>query len=211
MVRCDSIFKFEFRSSGNQRPNQLSPRGSHSASAPVSPCRTPRDGDCFDHLSSKDTTNVDPMSAAAMGLDHFKSKTTYGFEHLKEKPHTRRKESLFHSGGGEILINTPSGSGVNRSMSLKAPSVEERGSDVTPHDRGFDSPQFSHVRRKSSKRRNVTSVIAPLGVVTPDQHGADSTPSSAIPGRLLLTPSDSSSSDIYDRLSPVSPRGRYFR
>ncbi len=74
--------------------------GQHSSSAPVSPCRGRDDfaGD-WHHFPpgglggssnarahiTMDTTNVDPMSVAAMSLEHFKSTTTttYGFEHLK--------------------------------------------------------------------------------------------------------------------------------
>ena len=205
-------FSPKHRSSSNQRPNHLAPRSSRSSSAPVSPCRTPRDGDYFDHFSIKDATNVDPMSAAAMGLDHFKSRTNYGFEYMKEKPHTRRKESLFHS-GGEIHLST-SLSSATRSNSLKAPSVNDRRGSDSPLQDGSESPVFVPLRRKSSKRRNVPSVIAPLGVVTPDQHGADSSSSSGIPGRLLLTPSTPSDScpssllalspmNDLDRLSPV--------
>ena len=185
----------------------------------MSPCRTPRDGDYFDHFPIKDATNVDPMSAAAMGLDHFKSRTNYGFEYMKEKPHTRRKESLFQS-GGEIHLSTSSSS-ATRSNSLKAPSVNDRRGSDSPLQDGSESPIFVHLRRKSSKRRNVPSVIAPLGVVTPDQHGADSTSSSGIQGRLLLTPSTPSDScpssllalspmNDLDRLSPVSPSRRYY-
>ena len=75
-----------------------------------------------------------------------------------------------------------------RSNSLKAPSVNDRRGSDSPLQDGSESPVFVPLRRKSSKRRNVPSVIAPLGVVTPDQHGADSVSSSGIPGRLLLTP-----------------------
>lgn len=42
-------------------------------------------------------TNADPFSSAAMGLTHFKTKTSFGFDTLTERPHTHRKESLFHS------------------------------------------------------------------------------------------------------------------
>ncbi|XP_069555061.1 C2 calcium-dependent domain-containing protein 4C [Brachyistius frenatus] len=42
-------------------------------------------------------TNADPQSQTAMSLPYVpKTQTSYGFATLKESPHTRRKESLFH-------------------------------------------------------------------------------------------------------------------
>ncbi|XP_053287183.1 C2 calcium-dependent domain-containing protein 4C [Pleuronectes platessa] len=42
-------------------------------------------------------TNADPQSQTAMSLPYVpKTHTSYGFATLKESPHTRRKESLFH-------------------------------------------------------------------------------------------------------------------
>ncbi|KAL7842354.1 hypothetical protein SRHO_G00240430 [Serrasalmus rhombeus] len=44
------------------------------------------------------TTNADPQSQTAMSLPYVpKAQTSYGFATLMESPHTRRKESLFHS------------------------------------------------------------------------------------------------------------------
>ncbi|XP_077463513.1 C2 calcium-dependent domain-containing protein 4C [Stigmatopora argus] len=43
-------------------------------------------------------TNADPQSQTAMSLPYVpKTQTSYGFTTLKESPHTRRKESLFHA------------------------------------------------------------------------------------------------------------------
>lgn len=55
-----------------------------------------------DELASPDTgdltTNADPQSQTAMSLPYVpKAQTSYGFTTLMESPHTRRKESLFHS------------------------------------------------------------------------------------------------------------------
>lgn len=48
--------------------------------------------------SDEDGTNADPQSQAALSLPHLpKAHTSYGFCTLLESPHTRRKESLFHS------------------------------------------------------------------------------------------------------------------
>lgn len=48
-------------------------------------------------------TNADPLSMAAMSLPHFRTKTSYGFMTLTQSPHTRRKESLFHTGSENLL------------------------------------------------------------------------------------------------------------
>ncbi|RXM91468.1 C2 calcium-dependent domain-containing protein 4C [Acipenser ruthenus] len=43
-------------------------------------------------------TNADPQAQTAMSLPYIpKTQTSYGFATLMESPHTRRKESLFHS------------------------------------------------------------------------------------------------------------------
>lgn len=48
----------------------------------------------------EESTNSDPRSQAALSLPHFpKAQTSYGFCTLLESPHTRRKESIFHSEG----------------------------------------------------------------------------------------------------------------
>ncbi|KAJ6664307.1 hypothetical protein lerEdw1_008526 [Lerista edwardsae] len=46
----------------------------------------------------EESTNSDPQSQAALSLPHFpKAQTSYGFCTLLESPHTRRKESIYHS------------------------------------------------------------------------------------------------------------------
>ncbi|KAM8727193.1 C2 calcium-dependent domain-containing protein 4C-like [Acanthopagrus schlegelii] len=51
-----------------------------------------------DRVSSDVNTNADPQSQTAMSLPYVpKAQTSYGFSTLVESPHTRRKESLFHS------------------------------------------------------------------------------------------------------------------
>uniref|UniRef100_A0A3P9IG90 C2 calcium dependent domain containing 4A n=1 Tax=Oryzias latipes TaxID=8090 RepID=A0A3P9IG90_ORYLA len=52
----------------------------------------------YDGCSDEETTNADPQSQAALSLPHLaKAQTSYGFCTLLESPHTRRKESIFHS------------------------------------------------------------------------------------------------------------------
>nr|XP_057923566.1 C2 calcium-dependent domain-containing protein 4C-like [Doryrhamphus excisus] len=51
-------------------------------------------------------TNADPQSQTAMSLPYVpKAQTSYGFSTLMESPHTRRKESLFHSNPGSPLTS----------------------------------------------------------------------------------------------------------
>ncbi|KAJ3593850.1 hypothetical protein NHX12_006184 [Muraenolepis orangiensis] len=55
-------------------------------------------------FSDEESTNADPRSQAALSLPHLaKAQTCYGFCTLLESPHTRRKESLFHSDGLQLL------------------------------------------------------------------------------------------------------------
>uniref|UniRef100_A0A3P8YPZ2 C2 domain-containing protein n=1 Tax=Esox lucius TaxID=8010 RepID=A0A3P8YPZ2_ESOLU len=57
------------------------------------------------HNCSDETTNADPNSQAALSLHHIaKAHTCYGFCTLLESPHTRRKESLFHTDPGSCGI-----------------------------------------------------------------------------------------------------------
>lgn len=51
-------------------------------------------------------TNSDPLSLAAMSLPHFRAKTSFGFTTLSQSPHTRRKESLFHTGSEGLLTHS---------------------------------------------------------------------------------------------------------
>ncbi|XP_013912511.1 PREDICTED: C2 calcium-dependent domain-containing protein 4C-like [Thamnophis sirtalis] len=56
--------------------------------------------------SEQGGTNSDPQSQAALSLPHVpRTQTSYGFCVLLESPHTRRKESIFHSeeGSGSSL------------------------------------------------------------------------------------------------------------
>lgn len=61
-----------------------------------------------DGCSDEETTNADPQSQAALSLPHLaKAQTCYGFCTLLESPHTRRKESLFHSDPGSSPLLLP--------------------------------------------------------------------------------------------------------
>ncbi|XP_074650470.1 uncharacterized protein LOC141905498 [Tubulanus polymorphus] len=146
----------------------------HPRSAPVSPSHSPtlKFGDeqsvSTDDVSF-DNTNADPQSLAAMGLAHFKTKTPFGFDTLKQAPHTRRKESLFH-------YLEPSETGVHNSVStlqvgrrnfsscdtvrigLSIPSYPEQA------EIEMDRPILQRV--PSSRRRNIQSLVSPLAMLT---------------------------------------------
>ena len=86
-----------------------------------------------------------------MSLPHLKTMTNFGFETLRESPNTRRKESLFH----DIRAEAPHR--VNQSRKC-------RSCDGSPLPYPDD---VTVERRPSYKRRNVPSVVAPLGVLLP--------------------------------------------
>ncbi len=169
-----------FHGNPSEKGSNIACQSSHSKSCktcPTSPCRSPNMNGLDKH------TNVDPMSVAAMTLDHFKAQTTYGFETLREMPHTRRKESLYFIQDG-IDAKGHDDSNLSRSKSVKTrirtPSPKHH-KHPSPHSAsGGNSPtdcmEPPHLfvpiqKRKSSKRRNVHSMVAPLGVVLPDQCG----------------------------------------
>ncbi|XP_067871213.1 C2 calcium-dependent domain-containing protein 4A [Heterodontus francisci] len=55
-----------------------------------------------------ESTDWDPKSRAALSLPHLaRARTPYGFCRLLESPHTRRKESLFHSRPDPIGVPFP--------------------------------------------------------------------------------------------------------
>ncbi|KAK1887329.1 C2 calcium-dependent domain containing protein 4C [Dissostichus eleginoides] len=62
----------------------------------------------YEGCSDEETTNADPQSQAALSLPHMaRAQTCYGFCTLLESPHTRRKESLFHSDPGSSPLLLP--------------------------------------------------------------------------------------------------------
>uniref|UniRef100_A0A8C6TD07 C2 calcium dependent domain containing 4C n=1 Tax=Neogobius melanostomus TaxID=47308 RepID=A0A8C6TD07_9GOBI len=67
-------------------------------------------------------TNADPQSQTAMSLPYVpKAQTSYGFSTLVESPHTRRKESLFHSDPSSPL-NSPNSQRRSQGGTLLAPA-----------------------------------------------------------------------------------------
>ena len=140
-------------------PNLLSkPTSPHSSrSAPVSPVRSNTNArlERFNTLAGEKVdmaTNADPYSLAAMSLPHLKTFTNFGFETLRESPNTRRKESLFHNVYAENAHRV-------------TPNRKSRSCDGSPIP--FNPDDATTERRPSYKRRNVPSVVAPLGVLLP--------------------------------------------
>ncbi|XP_008289687.1 C2 calcium-dependent domain-containing protein 4C-like [Stegastes partitus] len=67
-------------------------------------------------------TNADPQSQTAMSLPYVpKAQTSYGFSTLVESPHTRRKESLFHSDPSSPLTS-PNSQRRSQGGTLLAPA-----------------------------------------------------------------------------------------
>uniref|UniRef100_A0A8C0RQ53 C2 calcium-dependent domain-containing protein 4C n=1 Tax=Canis lupus familiaris TaxID=9615 RepID=A0A8C0RQ53_CANLF len=75
-------------------------------------------------------TNADPQAQGAMSLPSVpKAQTSYGFATLAESPHTRRKESLFHSEHGALAQVGSPGAGRRRGGAAKA-----NGGDGVPRE-----------------------------------------------------------------------------
>ncbi|KAM9331213.1 C2 calcium-dependent domain-containing protein 4C [Gastrophryne carolinensis] len=80
-------------------------------------------------------TNADPQSQSAMSLPYVpKAQTSYGFVTLLESPHTRRKESLFHSEQGSL---SPCPSQSNSPSSQRRSAEGGGGSQLNPSDFGM--------------------------------------------------------------------------
>lgn len=75
-----------------------------------------------DRLGVSVNTNADPQSQTAMSLPYVpKAQTSYGFSTLMESPHTRRKESLFHSDPNSPLTS-PNSQRRSQGGTLLAPA-----------------------------------------------------------------------------------------
>ncbi|KAK2822261.1 hypothetical protein Q5P01_022326 [Channa striata] len=75
-----------------------------------------------DRVSVEVNTNADPQSQTAMSLPYVpKAQTSYGFSTLMESPHTRRKESLFHSDPSSPLTS-PNSQRRSQGGALLAPA-----------------------------------------------------------------------------------------
>ena len=162
-------------------PSLSLPSQTTSKSAPVSPCKSPLprlDSSAAQSSSALHVhgaqTNADPQAMAAISLPHFRKKTSYGFVTVSQSPHTRRKESLFHD--ADI---SPTNSPLIRKFSGKSFS-DFTGDKV-------------NLTRRASRRRNVQSVVAPLGVIPIPHGGAGKSEESPLSSPGLASPSSNSS------------------
>uniref|UniRef100_A0A1A7WM97 C2 calcium-dependent domain containing 4C n=1 Tax=Iconisemion striatum TaxID=60296 RepID=A0A1A7WM97_9TELE len=107
-------------------------------------------------------TNADPQSQTAMSLPYVpKAQTSYGFSTLMESPHTRRKESLFHSDPSSPLTS-PNSQRRSQGGTLLAPadpnpyryfSGGESDTCSSAESSPFNSPLLS---RSASLLRSIT-------------------------------------------------------
>ncbi|XP_072219913.1 C2 calcium-dependent domain-containing protein 4C-like [Leuresthes tenuis] len=107
-------------------------------------------------------TNADPQSQTAMSLPYVpKAQTSYGFSTLVESPHTRRKESLFHSDPSSPLTS-PNSQRRSQGGALLAPadpnpyryfSGGESDTCSSAESSPFSSPLLS---RSASLLRSIT-------------------------------------------------------
>ncbi|XP_006810197.1 C2 calcium-dependent domain-containing protein 4C-like [Neolamprologus brichardi] len=116
----------------------------------------------MDRVSIDVNTNADPQSQTAMSLPYVpKAQTSYGFSTLMESPHTRRKESLFHSDPSSPLTS-PNSQRRSQGGTLLAPadpnpyryfSGGESDTCSSAESSPFNSPLLS---RSASLLRSIT-------------------------------------------------------
>lgn len=121
----------------------------------------PADGSS-DRAIGEVNTNADPQSQTAMSLPYVpKAQTSYGFSTLVESPHTRRKESLFHSDPSSPLTS-PNSQRRSQGGALLAPadpspyryfSGGESDTCSSAESSPFNSPLLS---RSASLLRSIT-------------------------------------------------------
>nr|XP_013800416.1 PREDICTED: C2 calcium-dependent domain-containing protein 4C [Apteryx mantelli mantelli] len=76
-------------------------------------------------------TNADPQAQTAMSLPYVpKAQTSYGFATLVESPHTRRKESLFHSEHSSLCPSPATSPGAQRRAKLNGESRPRAPADL---------------------------------------------------------------------------------
>uniref|UniRef100_A0A8C8VHW5 C2 calcium dependent domain containing 4C n=1 Tax=Pelusios castaneus TaxID=367368 RepID=A0A8C8VHW5_9SAUR len=89
-------------------------------------------------VEGKANTNADPQAQTAMSLPYVpKAQTSYGFATLMESPHTRRKESLFHSEHGSLCQSQASSPSSQRKAAAGGGKVNGESALLTPSDIGM--------------------------------------------------------------------------
>ncbi|XP_041715774.2 C2 calcium-dependent domain-containing protein 4C-like [Coregonus clupeaformis] len=138
-------------------------------------------------FSDEESTNADPQSQAALSLPHLaKAQTCYGFCTLLESPHTRRKESLFHSYPNACplpLIAASTGPCGRSNTYSSRPSP-------LPHSR---SPSFSLTKLTSRLSPGGSRLVALQRQGTLDSDTTSSAESSPFSSPLLTRPPPKSS------------------
>ncbi|XP_036837733.1 C2 calcium-dependent domain-containing protein 4C-like [Oncorhynchus mykiss] len=136
-------------------------------------------------FSDEESTNADPQSQAALSLPHLaKAQTCYGFCTLLESPHTRRKESLFHSHPNACPLPLIAGSrGRSKTYSSRTSSL--------PHS---PSSSFSLTKLTSGRlSRGGSRLVALQRQSTLDSDTTSSAESSPFSSPLLARPPPKSS------------------
>lgn len=139
-------------------------------------------------FSDEERTNADPQSQAALSLPHLaKAQTCYGFCTLLESPHTRRKESLFHSHPNAcplpLIAASPGPRGRSKTYSSRTSPL--------PHS---PSSSFSLTKLTSSRLSPGGSrLVALQRQSTLDSDTTSSTESSPFSSPLLARPPPKSS------------------
>lgn len=87
-------------------------------------------------MSEEDfSTNADPQSQTAMSLPYVpKAQTSYGFATLMESPHTRRKESLFHSEHTSLCPSQSSSPSSQRKATSGGGKTNGESAHLNPSD-----------------------------------------------------------------------------
>uniref|UniRef100_A0A674IXP0 C2 domain-containing protein n=1 Tax=Terrapene triunguis TaxID=2587831 RepID=A0A674IXP0_9SAUR len=101
------------------------------------------------------STNADPQAQTAMSLPYVpKAQTSYGFATLMESPHTRRKESLFHSEHGSLCQSqATSPSSQRKAVDSQAKVIKlkhsvARNSSLSTDDSSADTSPSSQRRMR---------------------------------------------------------------
>ena len=129
-------------------------------SAPTSPNVNDRSYTFAPIVSPVSTT--DPQ-AIGTNFTHLQTETKFGFATVRERPNSRRKESLFHD--GEVSAFARSASRRNKSPVDGHPPLYSTQSFTSDTRSRRTDTEVAFVRRYSHKRRNVPSLVAPLGVI----------------------------------------------
>ncbi|NWX69264.1 C2C4C protein, partial [Alca torda] len=130
-------------------------------------------------------TNADPQAQTAMSLPYVpKAQTSYGFATLMESPHTRRKESLFHSEHSSLCPSPATSPSTQRRAKVNGDGGESdtcSSAESSP----FGSPLLSRSvsllkifsQESQSKVIKLKHSVARNSSLSTDDSSADTSPS----------------------------------